>query len=70
MVRDMDWSTVLVGLAKTQEPTATRWHAVGRIEAKLYVCIFTIDGDDTRVISLRRARKQEERLWRSVRTPR
>jgi uncharacterized protein len=38
-----------------------RWAVIGRLDGKLYTAIITQRGANTRAISLRRARRREER---------
>ena len=40
-----------------------RFMAIGTIEAKLYACIYTIRGEAIRLISCRRARGKEVKLY-------
>lgn len=40
-----------------------RWSKVGKIDGKLYTCIFTRRGQAIRIITLRRSRKKEERAY-------
>ncbi len=40
-----------------------RYAIIGPVEQKVYVCIFTIRDDKIRIISCRRARKNEEMLY-------
>lgn len=41
-----------------------RWIAYGPLDGALYVLVFTLRDDEPRYISLRRATKQEARLYR------
>lgn len=69
MVAEFEWTSALIGAAKIQEPAATRFHAVGHLAGKLHVVVFTFEREGIRVISLRRAQKKEEKLWRNAQTP-
>jgi uncharacterized DUF497 family protein len=40
-----------------------RWIAFGLVEMRLFVCVYTMRGDAYRIISVRRAKKGEERRW-------
>lgn len=64
------WGEALIGLSKRQEITATRFVALGEIDGRLHVVVFTIEGRDTRVISLRHANAREIKRWQKLRTPR
>ena len=63
MVTDFDWSSALITIAGRQEPTATRFVAIGLIGRKVYVVVFTISEMGIRVISLRRASRKERNTW-------
>ena len=56
------WSVLAVEFeAKTvDEP---RSMIIGKIDGKLYSCIFTIRGPAIRIISARRSRKSEEKIY-------
>ena len=43
-----------------------RWIAVGEIESELFAVIFTYRNGEIRIISARRARKNEERTYRNA----
>ena len=40
-----------------------RWLAMGRIEGRILVCVYTVRADVYRIISLRAARTKEKRLY-------
>jgi uncharacterized DUF497 family protein len=44
-------------------PLEERSILIGKIDKKLWTAIFTYRGDDIRIISVRRSRKKEERLY-------
>ena len=44
----------------TNEP---RWMVIGRIDNRLYACVYTRRGEAVRLISCRRARDQEAQLY-------
>jgi uncharacterized DUF497 family protein len=48
---------------QTGFPTENRSILIARIENKLWTAIFTERGDAIRIISVRRARKKEEKLY-------
>lgn len=60
---DLDWETALVRLSKAQEVTATRFVALGVIRSVVHVLVFTLEGGDCRVLSLRRAKAKERQRW-------
>jgi uncharacterized protein len=45
-----------------------RWAAIGRLDSKHWTAIFTRRADVIRLISVRRARKEEEEFYESQRT--
>jgi uncharacterized DUF497 family protein len=42
-----------------------RINAFGLVEGRLFACTYTIRNDTRRIISVRRASRQEQRLWLS-----
>ena len=48
---------------KARTVDEVRSMAIGRIRGKLYACIYTVRGESIRLISCRRAREQEARLY-------
>jgi uncharacterized DUF497 family protein len=42
-----------------------RINAFGLVEGRLFACTYTIRNDAHRIISVRRASKQEQRIWLS-----
>lgn len=58
-VESFDWETAL----KIPSPRCDemRWLAIGYIGLRLYAVIYTERGDNTRIISLRKASRQEVR---------
>jgi uncharacterized DUF497 family protein len=68
MVEDFDWDT-----AGTREDARTdygepRYVAIGCVAALVYVVVFTPRGEDTRVISFRRANDREIRAYEDARS--
>ena len=53
-----DWATALVGRS-AQTQSEPRHVAIGEIDQRTYVIVFTIRGENVRVISLRRANRRE-----------
>jgi len=41
-----------------------RFNAFGLVNQRLFVCTYTMRGDTYRLISVRKASKQEQRIWR------
>ena len=41
----------------------TRFNAFGVVDQRLLVCTYTMRGDTYRLISVRKASKQERRIW-------
>jgi uncharacterized DUF497 family protein len=54
---------VIPSLYEGDEP---RWLAVGVVEARLVTLVFTLRGDRHRIISLRRARHDERRIYEDL----
>jgi uncharacterized DUF497 family protein len=52
-------------LLRSDRNNEERWIAIGETEARLIAVIFTRRGNYIRIISARRARKHEERTYRS-----
>ncbi|WP_417586001.1 BrnT family toxin [Nitrincola sp.] len=40
-----------------------RWIGYGLIDARLFAVVFTVRGENIRVISLRKANKREQRIY-------
>lgn len=53
-----DWASALVGLS-AQAHSEPRYVAIGEIDGRTYVIVFTVRGENVRVISLRRANRRE-----------
>jgi uncharacterized protein len=41
-----------------------RFNAFGQVNGRLFVCTYTMRGQTYRLISVRKASKQEQRIWR------
>lgn len=41
----------------------TRFNAFGVVAQRLFVCTYTLRGETYRLISVRKASKQEQRIW-------
>jgi uncharacterized DUF497 family protein len=48
-----------------QDYGETRMNAFGLVEGRLFACTYTVRRDPRRIISVRRASRQEQRLWLS-----
>ncbi len=62
-MNDFDWDDALVALDDRYDYGEDRYQAVGFIENRLFVVVFTLRGDDIRVISLRKANKREQKRY-------
>lgn len=58
-VEDFEWETATI--ESSDRYGETRWAATGYIGESLYRVIYTMRNNRTRIISLRRASRQEER---------
>jgi uncharacterized DUF497 family protein len=58
-----DWLTCLIGVSKTQDPTTTRFTALGMLDGDLVFAVFTLSRAGIRVISLRRASRKERKRY-------
>jgi uncharacterized protein len=52
-------------LRQSDRNNEERWIAIGEIEGRIIAVVFTRRGDTLRIISARRARKNEEREYRN-----
>lgn len=66
-VAEFDWASATVEPDERQDYGELRLKALGRIGGRLYVMAFTRRQGETRVISLRKANKREQRYWESQR---
>ncbi len=44
-------------------PDEKRWALIGKIEGKIWTAVYTVRGDNVRLISVRRGRPKEVRLY-------
>ncbi len=65
-VHDFDWDGALILPDDRHNYGEDRQRAFGFLFGKLYAVIFTLRGEDIRLISLRRANKREERLYENL----
>ena len=63
LVEKFQWTTALTGPDTRRDYGERRYIAIGFIDDRLHVLIYTKRGDALRVISLRRANKREIRLY-------
>ncbi len=57
---EFDWETALVGRDRRKDYGEQRYKALGFIEDRLHVLVFTVREKGIRVISLRKANRREE----------
>ena len=60
-VADFEWETALI--IPSPRSGESRWAAIGYIGNRLHYVVYTTRQDRIRIISLRRASRQEERLY-------
>ncbi|WP_417842009.1 BrnT family toxin [Terasakiella sp.] len=56
-----DWDTALV--VEDARSSELRWIGYGFIGVRLFAVVFTVRGENIRVISLRKANKREQRIY-------
>lgn len=62
-VYDFDWTNDIIIDRSRHADGEKRYAAVALLQGKLHTVIFTMRGNDIRVISLRRANAKEERAY-------
>ncbi|MFI4964305.1 MAG: BrnT family toxin [Caulobacterales bacterium] len=67
-VEGFDWDTAVTSEDARSDYGEPRYVAVGYVEALIYVVVFTPRGDDTRVISFRRANDREVKAYEDARS--
>lgn len=60
---EFEWDTALVASDTRKDYGEQRYQALGKIEGRLYVLVFTPRGGDVHVISLRKANRREIRRY-------
>jgi len=55
-----------IAVSQSHHPDEPRWIAIGELQARLIAVVFTYRDGDIRIISARRARKNEERAYRDT----
>ncbi|TMJ30952.1 MAG: BrnT family toxin [Alphaproteobacteria bacterium] len=63
MVENFDWTTAFVVADERFEYGEERRFAIGMIGSRIHVLVFTIRKDRIRVISLRKAKLKERKLY-------
>jgi uncharacterized protein len=63
IIEDFDWTTAFVVADERFDYGEERRLAIGMIGSRLYALVFTIRKDRIRVISLRRAKLKERKLY-------
>jgi uncharacterized DUF497 family protein len=61
--KDLDMSTARLALDDREDHGEDRWVAIGFLDARLYVLVFTFTELGIRAISLRRAERYEEAIY-------
>jgi hypothetical protein len=57
---DFDWSSAIETIDDRFNYIEDRWIALGFIDSRLHVLIYTMRGENIRLISLRKANKREK----------
>jgi uncharacterized protein len=60
---DFEWETALIVEDSRQDYSETRYQALGLINNRLYMLVFTFRAVRVRIISLRKANKKEYRKY-------
>jgi len=59
LVRGFEWASALVVKDTRQVYAETRYQALGKIDGRLHMVVFTVRGESLRIISLRKANARE-----------
>jgi uncharacterized protein len=62
-IHEFDWTTSIERVDDRKEYGELRIIAVGYIDARIHVVVYTPRGDRLRIISLRRASRDEEQIY-------
>lgn len=65
LVEEFDWDTAFETIDDRKDYGEERWVALGCIKKRLHVLVYTLRTDCIRVISLRKANKQERAFYES-----
>lgn len=60
---NFDWSSAIETIDDRLNYSEERWVALGLIDNRLHVLIYTIRGENIRLISLRKANKHESKYY-------
>jgi hypothetical protein len=63
-----DWSTALETIDDRADYGENRWIALGRIDTRVHVLVYTTRSDTIRVISLRKANRKEVQHYEQAQT--
>jgi uncharacterized DUF497 family protein len=58
-----DWEDAIVEMDKGRSYDETRYAALGPINGRLHAVVFTLRGENYRIISLRKANRREIKKW-------
>ena len=61
-----DWATALIRADTRSDYGEARFQALGLLDMRVHLAVFTIRDDALRIISLRRANRREERRYEEV----
>ena len=61
-----DWATALIRTDSRSDYGEARFQALGLLDMRVHLAVFTIRDDALRIISLRRANRREERRYEEV----
>lgn len=59
LVRRLDWNRAIVVEDARHDYGETRFQALGNIDGRLHMVVFTVRGESLRIISLRKANARE-----------
>ena len=62
-IESFDWEQAIVERDERRDYAEARYAALGPIDGRLHVVVFTIRGGNYRIISLRKANKREVAKW-------
>jgi uncharacterized DUF497 family protein len=51
---------------RSRHPAEVRWFAIGQLDGRLAVVVFTMRGDKYRIISMRSAARAERRIYEEL----
>jgi uncharacterized DUF497 family protein len=68
LVREFDWSSAYILEDTRKDYGERRFQAMGMIDARLHMLVFTPRGDDVHVISLRKANVREVKRYEEATT--